>query len=217
MIKQPSLHRVLPDASRGTTARWSGAANAPATRPARSATTAAAARGRALGGQAAPGLERRPRARHRGGPPTCFARLDRPRPGPHDGQQGPRPPRARAMPRPGRPALHGRQLQAHVALGRLDAALHRPAAPRHPPHRLPRGGGRGTPPVGGQVGGLPETPPDQPPAAPGGVHGRGADDPAPSSPRGPFAPSPAWSRVHPSTGQLARRVCPWRGGAPRPP
>ena len=175
MIMPPWPLRVPLDAYNGNIGRHSGAADATATRPgcggpfgarlALTATTAAAARARSMGGEATPGLERRQRAGLRGGPPTFFERLDGDGPCAHNSQQGQRPHREGEMPIPGRLAPHFRLSQAHFALGRLKAALDGPAAPRHPHHLLQGRRVRGTHHLGGQLHGGTETPPDQSPTA----------------------------------------------------
>ena len=179
MIMQPRLLRVSLDVDHGNTGRRADGAAATATRPgcggpggarpARTATTGAAARARARGGEATAGLERRQRARPLGRRQTFFYRLDRDRPGTPDGQPGQRPHREGEMTLPAGPAPHCILIQAHCALGLLQAARDGPAAPSHPHDLLPRRRVRGKDPRGGQRRGGADTAPDQQPAAPPGA------------------------------------------------
>ena len=146
--------------------------------------------GHSAGGQAAPGLERRQRARLRGRSLTFFftsstaivpARMTVSRASAHI---------TRVRARPARPTPDFVVVYAHIPVGRLNATLDGPAAARHPSDRFQcRGRGAQTPDA--WLRGGADTAPDQSPAAPGGVDGIGQGQSAPSSQRGPCAPSPA--------------------------
>src|SRR6266511_5150946 len=136
MIMQPLPPRVPHDAYNGNTWPRSGAIGATATRPGYgepsaalpgpAATAAAAARRRSAGGKASPGLERRQRARLLGRLQTFFKRLERERPGSHDGQQGQGPQYQCDMAIPARPAADFLVIQADFPLGHLKATLDGP-------------------------------------------------------------------------------------------
>ena len=136
-------------ASRGKTARRSGACGATATTPGRSwpsaarpgprATTAAATRERSAGGEAAAGLERCERAHPLRGRHTFFERLHGEGSCSHDRQQGQRPHGEGHLSRPPRPAPHVIMLEPHLTLRGVEAAFNGPTGPRHPHDLGPRG------------------------------------------------------------------------------
>jgi hypothetical protein len=197
---QPRPKRVPHDVYTGHTGRRADGAAATVTRPggggpcgvrpARTATTVAAARARSRGGEATPGLERRPRAHPLGGQQTFFECLTRDRPGAHDGQQGQRPHREGDMPIPAGPAPHVILIQAHVALGLLNTTLDGPAAPSYPYDLLQGRRVRGQDDRGGQLRGGADTAPDQPPAALAGRQQRRQGQPAVVVPARPLSAVP---------------------------
>ncbi len=194
----PGLQQGPRDAYHGHTRRRFGATDAIATsrgddgrsaaRPRLIARATAAIRGGSAGGEAAPGLECRQRTRLRWGLQTFFSRLDRDCPRPHAGQEGPRPHRERDMPIPADPAPHFIVVQAHFALGLLNAALDGPSAAGYPDDLRQGRDLRGKDHVGGQVRGIAQTPPDQQPAAPSGLQRWGQGQPAPVVPAGALSP-----------------------------
>jgi hypothetical protein len=176
---------VAANGARGTTR---GAAGLSAARRGPAATTAAAARGRAVGLEALPDLESCQGAPRPGGRQAFCARVHRegPRP-PHD-SPGVGPPGTGDRARPAGPTAPGIVLQADRALGRLNAARAGPAAPGPPHARCPGSGRPGQDPVGGQVRGSAHMPPAPHPAAPTGRRRWGPGRPAPVLPAWPLRP-----------------------------
>jgi hypothetical protein len=195
----------------GATATTPGGGGRCAARRAPDATPAGESLGHAGASTAAAGLARRQTALRRGARQTCLEGLHRHRPGPPDGQQRQRPPRQRAMTRPPRPAADCVVIQADCPRGGLNAPRKGPAAARHPPAGVPRGGLRGQDHRGGHRRGSAQTAPHQPPAAPGGLQGGARGRQRHASPRGPVAPAPALRRVQPARGTAARSVLTGRG------
>ena len=141
----------------GATATRPGCGERSGARPGPAAIAAGGARGRAAGGEATLGLERRQRAGLRGRRPAFLKRLHGDGPRAHDGQQRPSPHRQGEMPIPADPAAHFIVIQADFPLGRLHTARDGPAGPGHPHHLVQRGRCRREDHVGPQLGGRTHT------------------------------------------------------------